>query len=563
MNILGIGGYSHDSAAALIRDGVVVAAVAEERLTRNKHQGGPPREAVQACLDIAGVAPDDVEHVVAYMKPGLRLRKRMAYRLGTLPRAPHFAAAYMGYEIAHNAAYLRDMRSLCGPNATLHFADHHRAHAAASYFTSGFEDSALLTLDYIGEFTSAWMGTGRGSRIDELRRVDYPHSLGVLYSAMTDYLGFARASDEYKVMGLAPYGEPEFLDEFRRIVPETPDGYQIDLSWFRYPYAPGSRGGYVNGKFIKRFGAPRKKDEPIEDRHKNIAASIQCLLEERVLHLARALHTETGSVNLCLGGGVALNCAMNGRLLRESPFERIAVFPAAGDDGIAVGGALQLHHNLGGAAHSEALQNVRLGPAFDAAASERALESAGLVYTRPADLAGEAAALLADGKIVGWHQDGGEFGPRALGARSILADPTREDMKERVNAKVKFREGFRPFAPSVTVERASDIFEGCAESPFMLFVYPVRAEWRERLPAITHVDGTARVQTVSRDVQPRYHALIEAFGQRSGVPVLLNTSFNVMGEPIVNSPEDAVRCYLACGLDALVVGNFLTVKRDT
>ena len=564
MNILGIGGYSHDSAAALICDGQVVAAVAEERLTRKKHQGGPPRRAAEYCLESAGLTWNDVDAVSAYMRPGERLAKRLGYRARAALRQPAYAALYSGYELVHNAIYIRDMRSLRGPRSRVHYMAHHPAHAASAFLVSPFDSAALLTIDYIGEFTSTWQGVGDGTRIRELHRIDYPHSLGVFYSAITDYLGFERASDEYKVMGLAPYGEPEFYDGFRTIV--CPNGrlgdYQIDLDWTAFQYRPGSKFGYFSDKFIKRFGPPREQGAQLEQRHRNIAASAQRVLEEAVLRMARALHDETGQTRLCLAGGVGLNCSMNGRLLREGPFDEIYVQPAAGDDGIAIGGAMQLHHELTGSPRRFVMNDARLGPSFSDAKIRMALRDAALAHETPVHLEARAAELIAEGKIVGWFQDRTEFGPRALGARSILADPTRADVKDRLNSVVKHRESFRPFAPSCVEERASDYFEGCGRSPFMLFVHRVRPEWRDRLPAITHVDGTARVQTVDAAVQPRYHRLLCEFETRRGVPIVVNTSFNVMGQPIVNSPADAIRCFLRTGIDVLVLGDHVVLKHQ-
>ncbi len=497
------------------------------------------------------------------MKPGERVARRLAYRLKTAPRAPLYSAAYAGYELAHNARYVLDMRALRGPRAKLHFMAHHPAHAASAFLVSPFDEAALLTIDYIGEWTSTWQGIGRGTRIEPLHAINYPHSLGVFYSAITDYLGFQRASDEYKVMGLAPYGEPEFYDEFRQIV--APNGrlgdYKINLDWTTFQYRPGSRLGYFSEKFVRRFGAPRAKGAEMQARHRNIAASAQKVVEEAVLRMAHALHAETGLKNLCLAGGVALNCSMNGRLLREGPFDRIFIQPAAGDDGIAIGGALQLYHELTGAPRCYEMRDARLGPEFTDAQVREAIKRSGLPFESPPDIEARAADLIADGNIVGWFQDRAEFGPRALGARSILADPTRADMKDRVNCVVKHRESFRPFAPSCVEERAQEFFPGCGDSPFMLFVHTVAPEKRPLLPAITHVDGTARVQTVSAKIQPRYHRLLLEFEQRRGVPVLLNTSFNVMGEPIVNTPDDAIRCFLGTGIDALVLGNHIIVKK--
>jgi len=562
MNILGIGGFSHDSAAALVCDGRLVAAVAEERLTRRKHQGGVPSEAVAYCLNEAGLTPDDIDHIGCYMRPGLRIARRWPYRLGQMFRSPFYSAGYMAYEAAHNAMYAYGMLGLRGRKSRLHFMEHHPAHAASAFLVSPFERAALLSVDYVGEFATTWLGTGEGTAIKRLESRGYPHSLGVFYSGMTDYLGFLRASDEYKVMGLASYGEPEYLDEFRRIVRVRPDGwYDLDLSWFRCHYKPGPKSGYFSERFLRRFGPPRRKGDVIEERHRNLAASAQRVLEEAALSLAGRLHRKTGIKQLCVSGGVALNCSMNGRLRRESPFDEIFVQPASGDDGIAIGAAFQLYHRLTGAPRAFVMRDARLGPAFSDEAIRTFLDRAKLPYETPQDLEAHVADLLAQGLIVAWFQDRAEFGPRALGARSILADPTRPDMKDLLNTYVKHREEFRPFAPSCLEEHAPAFFTGCTSSPFMLFVYPVEPAQRDRVPAITHVDGTARVQTVARDIQPRYYRLIEEFEKRRGVPMVLNTSFNVMGEPIVNTPADAVRCFYSTGIDALAIGNHVLVKR--
>ncbi len=563
MNILGIGGYSHDSAAVLVCDGELVAGVAEERLTRVKHQGGIPHKAIQYCLDTVGLMPDDIAHIGCYMRPGMRLVRRVPYRLLQMLRSPRYSAAYIGYEFAHNAQYVAGLRALRGRNTRLHFMEHHPAHAASAFLVSPFDRAALLTIDYIGEWPVTWAGIGEGTQVRRLFSESYPNSLGVFYTAITDYLGFLRASDEYKVMGLASYGQPEYLDEFRKIVRFERGGrYQLDLSWFQCHYLPGSRHGYFSKQFLDRFGPPRNKGESIEDRHANIAASAQAVLEETVLHIARHVHEETGLTDLCMAGGVALNCAMNGRLLRESPFERVYVQPAAGDDGIAIGAAFQLYHDLTGAERCFVMNDARIGPEHADGKIRSFLDLAKIPYETPQDVTVRAAELIADGNIVGWYQGRMEFGPRALGARSILADPTRPEMKDLLNKHVKHREEFRPFAPSCLEERAQEYFEGCAApSPFMLFVYPVRPDKHREVPAITHVDGTARVQTVSRETDPLYYGLIEAFSRLRGVPMVLNTSFNVMGEPIVNSPADAIRCFYTTGMDALVIGNHIVAKR--
>ncbi|GMV99749.1 MAG: carbamoyltransferase [Candidatus Hydrogenedentota bacterium] len=561
MNILGIGGYSHDSAAVLVCDGQLVCGVAEERISRVKHQGGVPRLATAWCLEYAGLSIADVDHIVCYMKPGLRLGKRLPYRISQMFRSPTYSAGYMAYEFVHNAEYVLGMKGFAGPRTRVHFMEHHPAHAASSFLVSPFDEAALLSIDYVGEWCCTWSGVGRGTSITGRAIANYPNSLGVFYTAITDYLGFARASDEYKVMGLASYGQPEFLEQFREIVRKRDHGrYSIDLSWFQCHYLAGSRRGYVSPKFLERFGPARKKGEPVSDRHAQIAASAQAVLEETVLHMAEHLRRETGLRRLGLAGGVALNCSMNGRLLRESGFDEIWVQPAASDDGIAIGAAFQLHHALTGTPRGFVMHDACIGPAFGNEAIRSQLELSKLDYETPDDVIERAADLLAEGRIVGWYQGRMEFGPRALGSRSILADPTRPEMKDLINKYVKHREEFRPFAPSVLEEHAGEYFEGCSRSPFMLFVHLVKPEKREAVPAITHVDGTARVQTVAREVSPRYYELIEAFGKRRGVPMVLNTSFNVMGEPIVHTPADAIRCFYSTGMDALVMGDYVLTK---
>lgn len=561
MNILGIGGYSHDSAAALIRDGEVVAAVAEERLSRVKHQGGVPRLAVDWCLREAGLTLADVDHVGWYMRPGLRLVRRLPYRLTTALRSPVYAAAYAGYELYHNACYVRSARQLCPAGTGVHFMEHHPAHAASAFLCSPFDEAALLSIDYVGEWAATWTGVGRGASITRLHQTNYPNSLGVFYSALTDYLGFLRASDEYKVMGLASYGEPVYYDALKKVLRPDEDGaYRIDHRYTAWHYLPGSRRGYFSERFYREFGPRRRKDEPLTEHHRNLAASAQRLLEDIVLRKVESLHRETGLKNLCLAGGVALNCSMNGRLKRESPFENIWVQPAAGDDGIAIGAALQLHHRFAGPARRYRMDHAYLGPDADNEAIESHLKLTKTPYTRSSDIAGDTARLLADGKIVGWYQGKMEFGPRALGSRSILADPTRPDMKDLLNKFVKFREEFRPFAPSVLAERAPEYFEGCTDSPFMLFVYRVRPEKQVEVPAITHIDGTARVQTVTETANPRFYAMIQAFAALRGAPMVLNTSFNVMGEPIVHTPADVLKCFYGTGMDALAIGDFMVVK---
>lgn len=591
VNILGIGGFSHDSAACLLQDGKIQCAAMEERFTRKKHQGGIPYRAVQWCLDKAGLTLDDLDHVGFYMDWKKRMGRRLLYRAASLLHHPRYSLAYILYEFAHNGDYLYGAYRLKGKKARIHFLDHHRMHGAASFFASPYEDAALLSLDYIGEWSSTWYGMGSGNRTVPLREIHYPQSLGVFYSALTDYLGFERANDEYKVMGLASYGDPErYLPVFRRMISTPLEGeYRIDLDYFQYQYVPGSRRGYVSRRFIEELGQPRRQGEPIEQRHQDIAAAGQKVLEETVLHLTRYLYEISGRQSrLCIGGGVGLNCSMNGMLLAQSPFDEIYVQPAAGDDGIALGTAWHIYHEILGKPRNRetlpgsqtdfgrvnetvsnespaGLNHALLGPSYENEAIEEILKVAKVKYHRMEDVCKTTAEWIAKGAIVGWFQGAMEFGPRALGGRSILADSTREDMKDILNKWVKHREDFRPFAPSVCEENFHEYFDHprCStggKSPFMLFVFPVREEMRSRIPAVTHIDGTARVQTVSAQTQPLYYRLLREFEKIKGVPVVLNTSFNVRGEPIVCSPQDALRCFFTTGIDVLVMGEYLIVK---
>jgi len=562
MNIIGIGGYSHDSAACLLQDGKLIAAAMEERFTRRKHEGGIPVKAIQYCLEEGGISLEDVDYIGTYMNPWLRLRKRIPYRSKMFFRSPKYSLSYLLYEIYHNASYLFETRALRKNSRTkIFFLPHHPMHAASAFFVSPFDKAALFTIDYIGEMCTTFAGLGEGKKITRLWEVEYPHSLGVIYSAITDYLGFMRAEDEYKVMGLAAYGEPTYYDEFSKMVRITPDGrYKVDLSYFIYHYKPGSQLGYVSEKFIKQFGSPRKKGEEIQKRHMDIAASLQKVLEDRVLEMLEILYEKTKIKNLCIAGGVGLNSVMNGRIQRESPFTNVYVQPAASDDGIAIGTAFYIYHQILGKERNFTMEHAFWGPSYSLREVEKEMELCKLQYKKLDNVEKTTAQLVAEGNVVGWFQGRMEFGPRALGARSILADPTRGDMKDIVNKYIKHREEFRPFAPSVLEEKAGEYFLGCKKSPFMLFVYPVKEDKRELVPAITHVDGTARVQTVNRDTAPRYYRMIEEFEKIKGVPVVLNTSFNVKGEPIVCSPKDAIRCFYSTGMDALVIENFLIKK---
>jgi carbamoyltransferase len=586
--ILGISAYYHDAAAALVVDGRVVAAAQEERYTRRKHDARFPANAARFCLDWAGLAPGDLDAVVFYDKPFLKFERLLETYLACAPRGLRSFVAAMPVWIKEKlflkSELRRELRSLAGdgrPLPPLLFSEHHRSHAASAFYPSPFETAAVLCLDGVGEWatSSAWIG--EGARLRPLWELHFPHSLGLLYSAFTAYTGFKVNSGEYKMMGLAPYGEPRYAGLIRQhLVDVKPDGsFRLDMRYFGY--ATGLR--MTTARFDALFGGPaRRPDEPVDQRTMDVAASIQQVTDEIVLALARSLRRETGERRLCLAGGVALNCVSNGLVQREGIFDELWIQPAAGDAGGALGAALVAWHERGGAREVDAardgMSGAFLGPAWSDAEVQRWLDEQGLPHERLArpELYDRMAGLLADGAVVGWMQGRMEFGPRALGNRSILADPRNPAMQRDLNLKIKFRESFRPFAPAVLAERVGEFFELDCPSPYMLLVAPLKDRppgrapagsgsqgldrlraVRSRLPAVTHVDYSARVQSVDRSTNEAFNDLIAAFDRRTGVPVLVNTSFNVRGEPIVCSPLDAYRCFMGTAMDFLVIGNCL------
>lgn len=567
MHIVGISGQGHDAAAALIKDGELVAAAEEERFLRIKHIGmghadGLPYRAIEYCLREAGISPADVDYAAYFLQPKLLFRKFVSFRLKRMLQDPKASFYYGAGLIGDLRSMYKSVRLLRAyfPKAEIHEIYHHHAHAASTFFLSPFEKAAILVIDGFGEWTSTSLGYGNGTMLKLIEEVPFPHSLGLLYGMLTQYLGFEHNRDEYKVMGLASYGEPVFAPIFADIIRFKQNGlYEINLDYFN----PGFRGpNYLSDKFLNIFGPHQKKGEAITSHHINIAASLQQRVEQAVFHLADHLHSMTGENNLCMAGGVALNCTMNGKLWRHGPFKQIFVQPAAGDPGTSIGGALYIWHQRLGFSRKGMMHHAFYGPKYSDNEIKSALDLAKqhYAYLEEPELLRHTARLLADGKIIGWFQGRMEWGPRALGNRSILADPTRADMKDLINVYVKHREEFRPFAPSVIEEVASDYFDIPGPSPFMLFACPVREHVRSKIPAVTHVDGTARVLTVSWKDNQRFYNLHLEFAKLKGVPVLLNTSFNVMGEPIVCSPSDALRCFAACGIDALVIGNFVIEK---
>lgn len=586
MNILGISAFFHDSAAAIVRDGAIVAAAQEERFTRKKHDEAFPARAAEWCLAEAGITAAELDAVVFYEKPLVKFERLLETALAFAPRGfPAFVKA-MPQWLQRKLHIPREIDQGLGGDYSgpILFATHHESHAASGFYPSPFDEAAILTLDGVGEWSTATWGTGRGSRIKLEGEMRFPHSPGLLYSAFTLFCGFRVNSGEYKLMGLAPYGDPRYADAILREIVDLRDDGSFWLDQRFFDYAAGLR--MTSRRFDRLFDGPaRRPDGPLTQREMDLAASIQKVLEEIVLRMARHVQAQTGLVNLCLAGGVALNCVANGRLLCEGPFERLWIQPAAGDAGGALGAALAHWFNHLGhpriANPGDAQRGSLLGPAFDDVEIEAAIarhNAVAEVFATEAALADAVAAELAAGRIVGHFAGRAEFGPRALGNRSILADPRAADMQRRLNVAIKFRESFRPFAPAVLADRTPEFFNLDAVSPYMLIVAGVRdaavslpatpratglARLRDvggPIPAVTHVDGSARVQTVDPVRAPRFHAILEAFARLTGCPVLANTSFNIRGEPIVHDPADAYRCFMFTDMDVLVLGNRLLRK---
>ncbi len=598
MRVLGISAFYHDSAAALVEDGRIVAAAQEERFTRKKHDSDYPAHAVAWCLKAGGIGLGDVDRVAFYDKPFLKFERLIETYVAFAPRGfRSFRMAVPTWlrEKLFQKDLLRRKLHVLAPdldwNVRLLFAEHHQSHAASAFYPSPFRDAVVLTMDGVGEWATTSVGIGHGNELEITREIHFPHSLGLLYSAFTYYTGFKVNSGEYKVMGLAPYGEPKYAQTvLDHLIDLKPDGtFRLNLDYF--DYCTGLT--MTNGRFDALFGGPARKPEaPFAQRHMDLAASVQAVVEEAVLRLTRSLREETGIPYLCLAGGVALNCVANGRVLRDGRFDDVWIQPAAGDAGGALGAALAASHRLFGEPRSacglredgrlereaggDAMHGTLLGPAFGSDEIRRALDAAGARYEMLPDdeLLDATASALAAGKVVGWFQGRMEFGPRALGNRSILADPRSPTMQRTLNLKVKQRESFRPFAPSVSRDHVSEWFDLDRDSPYMLLTASVKPSRRKpatgsdqtlrgldrlkvphsEIPAVTHVDYSARVQTVHRETNPRYHDLLEAFKSKTGCPVLVNTSFNVRGEPIVCTPADAFRCFMRTGIDCLAIG---------
>ena len=596
MYILGISAFYHDSAACLLKDGEIIAAAQEERFTRKKHDASFPHHAILYCLKEAGIAANEIENVVFYEKPFVKFERLLETYLAFAPKGfTSFAKAmpvWIKDKLFQKYALIKELRSKLDEKVDwrkrLLFSEHHLSHAASAYYPSPFDSAAVLTLDGVGEWTTSSLSIAKGSDLKVLKEIHFPHSLGLLYSAFTYYTGFKVNSGEYKVMGLAPYGEPRYADLIReKLITVADDGsFQLDMSYF--DYATGLT--MTNKKFDALFGGPpRMSETELTQREMDLAASVQKVTEDIVIELSRGIAKVTGERNLCLAGGVALNCVANGILLREKIFENIWIQPAAGDAGGALGAALStwyLHHNKkrNTCKKRDAMKGAYLGPEFTDKEIEAELTACGAQFKKlpEAEMIEEIASVLADEKAVGWMQGRMEFGPRALGGRSIIADPRSPVMQKQLNLKVKYRESFRPFAPSVLREDISEWFEHETDSPYMLLVADVQKDKRRAMteeeealfgidklnvprstvPAITHVDYSARIQTVHADTNPKYHNVISKFKEKTGCPLVVNTSFNVRGEPIICKPTDAFKCFMGTEIDVLAVGNYVLYKEQ-
>jgi carbamoyltransferase len=568
MNVLGLSFYYHDSAAALVKDGKLVAAAEEERFSRKKHDSGFPELAIDFVLKTGGITLADVDYVVFYEKPFVKFERMLLTAMGTFPRSLAVFRESMQRWIS-DKLWIKSMmaRRLKLPSSKLLFAEHHVSHAASSFFTSPFRESAILTVDGAGEWTTSTMGVGRDKHVEILKEIRFPHSLGLLYSAFTAYCGFEVNEGEYKLMGMHPYGKPRFVDKIYEILDVAEDGsVWHDMRYFAYHYSTDST---LSDAFGEHFGRPARDpklgDKSLDPYYCDMAASIQKVTEEIVLKMARHLHEITGMKSLCMAGGVALNSVANYKVLRQGPFKEIYILPAPGDDGGSVGAAYWAYNHVLGQPRGPALDHAYLGSEYSNAQIEAFLKKYDIAFEHIENdekFFDFAAKELANGQVCGWFRGRFEFGPRALGARSIIADPRRAEMKDKLNATIKFREPFRPFAPSVLEERADEFFdipeaEKHFPARFMLYVAPVRESKRSVLPAITHEDGSGRLQTVFKDTNPSYHGLIRRFGELTGVPVIMNTSFNLKGEPIVESPAHAFNTFSLSGMDLLFLNNYV------
>jgi len=557
--ILGISCYYHDSAACLIKDGVIVAVAEEERFTREKHDNAFPINTINFCLAKAGITSKELDYVVFYEKPLVKFERILHTFAKTFPKSFWYFYKAIPSWMNEKLRIEKMIRKKIKYKGQVLFVPHHLSHAASCFLVSPFKESAIITCDGVGEWNTTTIGYGKDNSIRLLKEIDFPHSLGLLYSTFTAYLGFEVNNDEYKVMGLAAYGKPTLYEQFKQVIDIKEDGsFKLDMKYFSYEH----KEKMFNRELIKLFGEPRKKDEKVTARHENIASTLQKITEEIVIKMANHAYKLFKSDNLCLAGGVCLNCVANGKILKNTPFKKLFIQPAAGDSGGAIGAAFYAYNAILGKKRTYVMGDAYLGTEFSNDDIEKFLRENNIQYERldNSELVRRAAGLIWKSKVVGWFQARMEFGPRALGNRSILANPCNPRMKDILNKKVKHREEFRPFAPAVLAEEAGKYFAMNYESPFMLQTFDVLKDKQKALPSITHVDGTARVQTVSEKQNKLFYALIKEFKKLSGVPVIINTSFNVRGEPIVNTPEDAYNCFMNTEIDYLVMGAFLVKK---
>lgn len=587
MFILGLNAYHGDSAAALLKDGKVICAIEEERIRRIKHWAGFPSEAIKFCLKDAGITINDVDYITIGRNPSAHLFKKAAGSIKKIlnpkflkDRATNIRKVMnikSELALALEPVYAEASPGKLDPSqirAEIKHIEHHRSHMASAFFASPFDDSAILSIDGFGDFSSTMIGTGEGNKINVIESVTYPHSLGIFYTALTQFLGFPWYGDEYKVMGLAPYGKPKYLDKLKDVVRIKTNGlFELNEKYFIHSTV-GVAMTWENGapfidklysdKLVLEFGKPRDKEGPLTEYHKDLAASVQQLCEEVIFHILNHLHRKTGMKNICIAGGVAQNSVANGKVLQKTPFEKVYIPSAGYDAGTAIGSALWLYNQILGNGRKEFVRSTFYGASFSNDEIEEVLKKNNVSYKRYKDeseIVEQAAELLANGAVIGWFQGRTEFGPRALGNRSVLAHPGRPDAKDLINSKIKRRESFRPFAPSILREYVSEYFETNDDAFFMEKVFMIKEDKREKLPAVTHVDGSGRLQTVHKDVSPLYYKLIDRFREKTGLPILLNTSFNE-NEPIVNTPQEALDCYLRTELDALILGNCI-VERNS
>ncbi len=563
MYILGISCYYHDAAACLLKDGVIVAAAEEERFTRKKHDIRFPINAIRFCLSSAGISGDKLDYVAFYEKPLLKFERIMAQHLEYFPWSfPTFFMTIPGW-INEKLRIRKTLKKQLGYKKDVLFIDHHLSHAASAYLVSPFKEAAILTIDGVGEWATTATGYAKDNDITLKKEIHFPDSVGLLYSTFTAYLGFKVNNDEYKVMGLAAYGKPVYYSQLKKMITLLDDGsYKLDMSYFVYQY----KARMPSRKLIQEFGPPRKPESGLEQRHMDIAASLQKVTEEVLFHMLNHLYKETKCPNLCMAGGVALNSTANGKIKRNTPFKNIFIQPAASDAGTSLGAAYYVYNAVLGKKRNFVMENAYLGPGFADSEIRKFLDDNHIVYTQfrdDSELIKTTARLIWDNNVIGWFQGRMEWGPRALGARSILSNACNPKMKEILNAKVKHRELFRPFAPAVTLEDAHTYFELDKEDePFMLFVYPIKKQYHKKIPSVTHVDGTGRLQTISKGQNPLYYGVIKEFGRLSGIPIIVNTSYNIRGEPIVCTPFDAYRCMMGTGIDILIMGRFMVRRAD-